>query len=178
VWLREKLKASAKLENFAVQKTVASRKASPQIKEAAQGKTRAAGMGPRLSYATCLATSIGSKIEGSSFSGLLTRAEIGHIRMSSAGNGRIRSRGSGPSLSQRTQSRGARMTGMAYSPPPLSVMAAAPIGLEGLPPGITFGSKGSSRLTSSGGDHAGLSCFPLIMAVPVHCLPARPTPTG
>ena len=30
VWLREKLKAGAKLENFAVQKTVASRKASPR----------------------------------------------------------------------------------------------------------------------------------------------------
>jgi DNA-binding protein H-NS len=29
VWLREKLKAGAKLEDFAVQKTVASRKASP-----------------------------------------------------------------------------------------------------------------------------------------------------
>jgi hypothetical protein len=36
----------------------------------------------------------GSSIEGSSFSGLLTRVEIGHIRISSAGNGRIRSRGS------------------------------------------------------------------------------------
>ena len=30
IWLREKLKAGAKLENFAVQKTVASRKASPR----------------------------------------------------------------------------------------------------------------------------------------------------
>jgi DNA-binding protein H-NS len=30
VWLREKLKAGAKLEDFAVQKTVASRKASPR----------------------------------------------------------------------------------------------------------------------------------------------------
>jgi DNA-binding protein H-NS len=29
IWLREKLKAGAKLEDFAVQKTVASRKASP-----------------------------------------------------------------------------------------------------------------------------------------------------
>jgi hypothetical protein len=43
---------------------------------------------------------IGSTIEGSSFSGLLTRVEIGHIRIGSAGNGRIRSRGSGSSLSQ------------------------------------------------------------------------------
>jgi hypothetical protein len=34
---------------------------------------------------------IGSMIEGSSFSGLLTRVEIGHIRMGSAGNGRIKS---------------------------------------------------------------------------------------
>jgi len=30
VWLREKLKAGAKLEDFAVQKTVAARKASPR----------------------------------------------------------------------------------------------------------------------------------------------------
>ena len=30
IWLRDKLKAGAKLENFAVQKTVASRKASPR----------------------------------------------------------------------------------------------------------------------------------------------------
>jgi hypothetical protein len=35
--------------------------------------------------------SIGSTIDGSSFSGLLTRVEIGHIRMGSAGNGRIKS---------------------------------------------------------------------------------------
>ena len=34
--------------------------------------------------------------------GLLTRVEIGHIRIGSAGNGRIRSRGSASSLSQRT----------------------------------------------------------------------------
>ena len=39
-----------------------------------------------------MVNSIGSTIEGSSFSGLLTRAEIGHIRIGSAGNGRIRSR--------------------------------------------------------------------------------------
>jgi hypothetical protein len=39
--------------------------------------------------------SIGSTIDGSSFSGLLTRFEIGHIRIGSAGNRRIRSRGSG-----------------------------------------------------------------------------------
>ena len=47
------------------------------------------------------ANSIGSTIDESSFSGLLTRVEIGHIRIGSAGNGRIRSRGSGSSLSQR-----------------------------------------------------------------------------
>jgi hypothetical protein len=41
---------------------------------------------------------MGSTIEGSSFSGLLTRVEIGHIRIGSAGNGRIRSLGFGSSL--------------------------------------------------------------------------------
>jgi hypothetical protein len=45
--------------------------------------------------------SIGSTIVGSSFSGLLTRVEIGHMRIGSAGNGRIRSPGSGSSPSQR-----------------------------------------------------------------------------
>ena len=43
---------------------------------------------------------MGSTIDGSSFSGLLTRVEIGYIRRGSAGNGRINSRGSGSSLSQ------------------------------------------------------------------------------
>jgi hypothetical protein len=38
---------------------------------------------------------IGSRIEGSSFSGLLTRVEIGHIRIGSAGNTRSRSAGIG-----------------------------------------------------------------------------------
>jgi hypothetical protein len=47
--------------------------------------------------------SIGSIIEGSSFSGLLTRLEIGHIRIRLAGNGRIRSRGSRSSPSQRNR---------------------------------------------------------------------------
>ena len=37
-----------------------------------------------------------------SFSGLLTRVEIGHIRIGLAGNGCIRSTGSGSSLSQRS----------------------------------------------------------------------------
>ena len=40
-------------------------------------------------YATRVLT--GSRIDGSSFSGLLTRVDIGHIRMGSAGNGRITS---------------------------------------------------------------------------------------
>jgi hypothetical protein len=35
--------------------------------------------------------SIGSTIEGSSFPGLLTRFEIGHIRIGWAGDGRIKS---------------------------------------------------------------------------------------
>jgi hypothetical protein len=46
-------------------------------------------------------SSIGSITDGSSFSGLLTRVEIGHIRIGVAGNGTINSRGSGSSLSQR-----------------------------------------------------------------------------
>jgi hypothetical protein len=36
-------------------------------------------------YAASVASSIGAAIEGSSFSGLLTRVEIGHIRMRTAG---------------------------------------------------------------------------------------------
>jgi len=40
-------------------------------------------------------------MEGSSFSGLLTLVEIGHIRIGAAGIGRIKSRGFGSSLSQR-----------------------------------------------------------------------------
>jgi hypothetical protein len=48
-------------------------------------------------------------IDGSSFSGLLTRVEIGHMLMGLAGNGRINSRGSASSLSQRAaQLRGQR----------------------------------------------------------------------
>ena len=54
-----------------------------------------------FNYAAEVAIAIGSTIEGSSFSGLLTRVEIGHIRIGSAGNGLIRSPGSGSSLSQR-----------------------------------------------------------------------------
>lgn len=48
-----------------------------------------------------------STMDGSSFSGLLTRVEIGHIRIRPARNCRIRSCGSGSSLSQRAQSLGA-----------------------------------------------------------------------
>ena len=40
-------------------------------------------------YAAVVANSTRSKIEGSSFSGLFTRVEIGHIRIGSAGYGRI-----------------------------------------------------------------------------------------
>jgi hypothetical protein len=47
--------------------------------------------------AAFVASSTGSKIEGSSFSGLLTRVDIGHIRINSAGNGRMRSAASGSS---------------------------------------------------------------------------------
>ena len=39
--------------------------------------------------AASVANSIDSIIEGSSFSGLLTRVEIGHIRIRPAGNGRV-----------------------------------------------------------------------------------------
>ena len=55
----------------------------------------------RRTYAASLANSTGSMIEGSSFSGLFTRLDIGHIRIRPAGNGRIRSRGSGSSLNHR-----------------------------------------------------------------------------
>src|SRR5262249_10233122 len=54
---------------------------------------------------------------------------------------------------------------MAYSPPPLSVSAAAPMGLLGLAPAITSGSEGLSCLTSAGGDHAGRSCLLVMKAV-------------
>jgi DNA-binding protein H-NS len=40
VWLREKLKAGAKLEDFAVQKTVASRKTSPRKTKKRRGKSK------------------------------------------------------------------------------------------------------------------------------------------
>jgi N-methylhydantoinase B/oxoprolinase/acetone carboxylase alpha subunit len=44
---------------------------------------------------------LGSIIDGSSFSGLLTRVEIGHIRIRPSWKGRIRSRASGSSPSHR-----------------------------------------------------------------------------
>jgi hypothetical protein len=52
-------------------------------------------------YAAVVVNSTGSTIDGSSFSGLLTHVDIGHIRISSAGKGRIRSAGSGSSPSHR-----------------------------------------------------------------------------
>src|SRR5258708_39985701 len=64
---------------------------------------------------------------------------------------------------------------IAYSPP-ASVIAATPIGLRGDPPGMTAGMYGLSRLTSLGGDQAGLRYLPSIWGVPAHCLPALPTP--
>jgi hypothetical protein len=51
--------------------------------------------------AASVASSLGSTIEASSFSGLFTRVDIGHTRICSAGNGRITSAGSGSSPSQR-----------------------------------------------------------------------------
>jgi len=73
--------------------------------------------------AASVVTWIGSSIEGSSFSGLLTRVEIGHIRFSSAENGRIRLRGSGSSPSE---IQGTRLTSR-LSPP---FNRRAPDGLE------------------------------------------------
>ena len=64
-------------------------------------ESSASSIGRRVLYATEVAKPIGSTIEGSSFSGLLTRVQIGHIRIGSAGNGSTKSRGSGSSLSQR-----------------------------------------------------------------------------
>ena len=47
-------------------------------------------------YVASVASSTGSTMDGSSFSGL-TGFEIGHVRIGSAGKGRIKSRGSGSS---------------------------------------------------------------------------------
>ncbi len=41
---------------------------------------------------------------------------------------------------------------------------------------MTAGSEGLSRLTSAGGDQAGLRCLLETWDTPVHCFPARPTP--
>jgi hypothetical protein len=65
---------------------------------------------------------------------------------------------------------------MAYSPP-ASVMAPTSMGFRGVPPGITFGVNGLSRLTAAGGDQAGFRYLPSMCEVPAHCLPALPTPT-
>jgi hypothetical protein len=57
-------------------------------------------------------TFIGSRIVGSSLSGLLTRVEIGHIVMGSLGYGTNRSRGSGSiGDSQRSYASGGTITG-------------------------------------------------------------------
>src|SRR5438477_1372047 len=72
---------------------------------------------------------------------------------------------------------GALVPWIAYSPPE-RVSAAAPIGLRGLPPGMTSGNDGLSRLTIAGGDQAGDTYLPSMRATPDHCLPALPTPTG
>src|SRR5262249_10294769 len=53
-----------------------------------------AQIAPRCEAYGLVTSSIGCRIAGSSFSGLFTRVEIGHMRISSAGNGRIRSCGS------------------------------------------------------------------------------------
>jgi len=55
----------------------------------------------RRTYAASLPKSMGSIIKGSSFSGLFTRLDIGHIRIRPAEKGRISWRGSGSSLSHR-----------------------------------------------------------------------------
>jgi hypothetical protein len=57
-------------------------------------------------------TLIGSRIDESSFSGLLTRAEMGQMRISSDGYGRSRSWGSGSSEIQLTYPDRARMAGI------------------------------------------------------------------
>lgn len=49
---------------------------------------------------------------------------------------------------------------IAYCPPPLSVIAAAPIGFAELPLEMTFGMRGFSRLIMSGGDQAGFMNIP------------------
>jgi len=64
----------------------------------------------KLSHAAEVANWIGSTIEGSSCSDLLTRIVNGHIRMGSAGKGRINLRGVGSSLSQQAESPGASIS--------------------------------------------------------------------
>src|SRR5450759_3731939 len=55
---------------------------------------------------------------------------------------------------------------MAYSPPPLSVIAAAPIGLPVLPPVMSDGVRVGSLLIEAGSIHPGLMYFPSMKAVP------------
>src|SRR6266702_1589194 len=61
---------------------------------------------------------------------------------------------------------------------PAKKITASPNGLFGAPPGIRDGKFGLSRLTTGGGTHASRRPLPLMKVVPLHCLPARPTPTG
>src|SRR5262245_46314005 len=75
------------------------------------------GASPSFANASRMSASRSSSRETSGgvvifFSGLLPHVEIGHMRISSAGKGRITSRGSGSSLSQWAQSPGARITGI------------------------------------------------------------------
>jgi hypothetical protein len=60
----------------------------------------------RRSYAALFANSMGSVTERSSFSGLLTRVEIGHVRIKPAGNGRNWRRS--PLISRRAAARSPR----------------------------------------------------------------------
>jgi hypothetical protein len=61
----------------------------------------APGPSSDIAFQPVAANSTGSNTDGSSFSGLLTRVEIGHVRIGSAGYVRIRSRGSSSSPSHR-----------------------------------------------------------------------------
>ena len=64
--------------------------AASQQPQGPEGTARGRFYG-RSSVGYAADSSIGLRIEGSSFSGLLTRVEVGHIRIGSAGNGRIKS---------------------------------------------------------------------------------------
>lgn len=60
---------------------------------ASESVSKFINIGSIAAYAASVASSMGSSIEGSSFSGLFTRVEINQIRMRSAGNCPIRPRG-------------------------------------------------------------------------------------